>query len=180
MMSLGDKRWRSLRTFAQSGRVLPGLLRRWQSALGSPTAEEVWDEVRDLFLQQMTISNAAYAVLPHMVAGLDRVPVGRRLDYLVDLGASEAARHSPGSPAFPAGLAEPYTAAIEAARPFALGLLGRRMSRANYRWLIGVVCSIHGHPGLADLLFNLDCVGGECPKCGETVYPEEIRGSGYC
>jgi hypothetical protein len=180
MLSLDDKRWRSLKTFSHSGRELPTLIRRWQSAVASPDAEEVWGELRDLFLQQMTITNAAYAVLPHMVAGLARVPAGRRLDYVVDLGVSEAARSSPGSPAVPAGLAESYTAAIAAARPLALGLLGHRMSRANYRWLVGAVCSLHGHARMADVLFNLDSVSGECPGCGETIYPDEIQESGYC
>jgi hypothetical protein len=180
MWSLDDKRWRSLRTFFHSGRTLPGLIRRWQAGLGSPEAEEVWAELRDLFLHQLTITNAAYAVLPYMVAGLERVPVGKRLNYLVDLGVSEAARRNPGSPAFPDGLAEAYKASIEAARPFAIGLLGRRMPRSDYRWLVGVVCSVHGHPRLADLLFNLDCMCGECPKCGEVVYPDETQASGYC
>jgi hypothetical protein len=32
---------------------------------------------------------------------------------------------------------------------------------------------------LGDLLFDLDGLCGECPKCGNLVYADEIQESGY-
>ena len=59
------------------------------------------------------------------------------------------------------------------------GCLALELSKEDFRYLIAVVCVLRGHEGLGELLVHLHTISGSCPKCGESVYPQEIRDSGY-
>lgn len=43
------------------------------------------------------------------------------------------------------------------------------------RYLLAAVAALKAHRKLAAVLQNMDCVCGECPKCGESVYPDELQ-----
>jgi hypothetical protein len=53
------------------------------------------------------------------------------------------------------------------------------LPKEYFRYLIAVICVLRGHEGLGELLLHLHGIAGTCPKCGETVFPQEIRDSGY-
>jgi hypothetical protein len=129
----------------------------------------VWHELRDYFLHQFSITDAAYAVLPHAAAALRRVPADRQLDYLLDLSFVEAARLKPYAPALPADLADAYLAGVRTAQVVAYECLGAGYSKPNFLYLMCCVCNLYGHPALGTMLFHLD-----------VLEPEEVEQSGYC
>jgi len=97
----------------------------------------------------------------------------------VDVGLIESARQQAEAPALPPDLSDAYHAAIARARQLALECLPLDWSKVEFRFLLSIVSNLHGHGVMGDLLFNLDCLCGKCPKCGEFVYPDEIAQSGY-
>jgi hypothetical protein len=125
--------------------------------------------LRDYFLHQFSITDAAYAVLPHAVAGLRGVPVAERTDYLLDLAFIEAARLGPYAPPLPKDLADAYQSAVIGARAIACEGLGAGLSKPDFRYLLCSISALHGHPGLGRMLLHL-----------EALEPEEVTCSGYC
>jgi hypothetical protein len=98
----------------------------------------------------------------------------------MELALIESARQTDGSPPLAPDLADPYHAAVGSARRYALELLSLEWPKIEFRYLMCIVASLHGHGGLGELIFHLDCLCGQCPKCGERfVYPDEIQESGY-
>jgi hypothetical protein len=60
------------------------------------------------------------------------------------------------------------------------GLLASvELSKEEFRYLIAVICVLRGHAGPGELLVNLRVISGSCPKCGASVWPQEIKDSGY-
>jgi hypothetical protein len=98
----------------------------------------------------------------------------------MDVSLIESARQTDeGSPELETDLAESYHAAISQARRLAIGLLSLEWPKIEFRYLLSLLASLHGHGVMGFLVFNLDCLCGRCPKCDELVYPEEIHESGY-
>ena len=56
--------------------------RQW---IGNSNEEPQWSDLWELFLHQCTITDAAYAAVPHVVRELSRVEPRKRFDYLVEL-----------------------------------------------------------------------------------------------
>ena len=50
--------------------------------------------MRESFLYQLTISEIAYAIVPHIVYNIDRLPVNRKVDCILDISFVEGARAS--------------------------------------------------------------------------------------
>ncbi len=59
MLSLDSPRWLELKTFCPSPERLPGLVRRWCEASAQDVAGAICHELRDGFLQQFSITDAA-------------------------------------------------------------------------------------------------------------------------
>jgi len=53
--------------------------------------------------------------------------------------------------------------------------LGVRHDVTETRYLLGAAAALKGHRKLAKVLQDMDCICGECPKCGEAVFPEELQ-----
>ncbi len=49
------------------------------------------------------------------------------------------------------------------------------MDVTNTRYLLAAVAALQGHSKLAKILQDMDCIRGECPRCGESVYPQELQ-----
>ena len=125
------------------------------------------------------ITDAAYAAFPHIVRALNGVAPKKRLNYLADITWINDDRQLPEAPELPKDLAEAYHAAIDQARSLAIECLSVEWEKIEFRHLLSIVASLHGHGFLGSVLFNLDSLSGECPKCGETVYPDTLENSGY-
>jgi hypothetical protein len=179
MLSLDSPRWKSFSTYFGSPEQVPQRLASWRESIGGPDEDLQWSELWEQFLHQFTITDAAYAAVPHVVGDLDRVAPRKRFDYLVELALIEGARQSAGAPELASDLAHPYYTAMAKARHLAVECLSLELPKIEFRYLLSILASLHGHGVLGDLIFHLDCLCGECPKCGEFVYPDEIQGSGY-
>jgi hypothetical protein len=159
---------------------LPSRIKQWSESITGDKDERTYPELCDQFLCQGTITDAAYAVIPYIVQELRRINTDEKLSYLVTVAAVEQARVSDDdAPELPADLKEAYEAAIKTTRGFAVECLKQDWPKIEFRFLMSVIASVHGHGGLGEILFNLDCACGTCPTCDESVYPEEIQESGY-
>ena len=125
------------------------------------------------------ITDAAYAAVPHIVHALSRVAPKNRLDYLTDIVFIDDDRRLPEAPKLPEDLAEVYHAAIGEARRLAIECLSVEWGKIEFRYILSVIATLHGHGFLGSMLFNLDSLSGPCPKCGEEVYPDTLQDSGY-
>ncbi len=178
MLPLDSPRWAEFDTFGDAPRALPGYLARLAAATGTPDEEAAWATVRDAFYCQNCIRpETAFAAIPHAVPSLVRMAPAARLDAIVDVGAIEAARGGLPVPddLFPAE----YAAAVRQCLGLALDLVGTVADRESFRYLLGAVACLSGHYRLGEILYQLDSLAGTCPKCGETVYPDEMKESGY-
>jgi hypothetical protein len=180
MLALDSPRWKLFSTYFGSPEQVPQRLASWRQSIGSPDEESQWSELWEQFLHQFTITDAAYAAVPHVVRELDRVEPRKRFDYLVELALIESARQTDaGAPALASDLADSYHAALTHARRFAVGLLSLEWPKIEFRYLLSILATLQGHGVMGNLLFNLDCLCGNCPSCGECVWPDEIHDSGY-
>jgi hypothetical protein len=182
ILPLDSPRWKSLSTCSGAPEDVPQQIALWAASIGGPKERPEWTNLSNLFLpecRQCMITNAAYAAVPHIVRALNGVALKQRLDYLADVVLIEDDRQQPESPELPQDLAEAYHAAIHQARPLAIECLSCEWEKIEFRYLLSIVASLHGHGFLGSVLFDLDSLSGECPKCGETVYPDTLEKSGY-
>lgn len=181
MFPLDSPDWRQFHTYFGTPEEVPQRLLAWKHSIGSPDEERSWYNLYEQFLHQMTITDAAYAVVPHIVAELHRIEPRKRFDCcLMELAIIESARQSRGSSAkLPPTLAQEYYESIKVARQYAVELLSLSWTKVDFRFVISIVASLHDHGRLGDLIFNLDAICADCPDCGQTIYPELVRDSGY-
>jgi len=171
--------WKSFSVHFGTPEQVPERLASWRESIGGPDEASNWSDLWEQFLHQGTITDAAYAAVPHIVRELERIAPRNRLNYLVEVAEIEAARHETTSPRLPPDLGEAYHAAIAHARQLAVECLSLEWPKIEFRYLLSVLASLHGHGVLGDLIFYLDALCGECEKCGGCVYPEDIQESGY-
>jgi hypothetical protein len=170
MLSLDSPRWRKLKTFCPGAERLPVLLDSWRKAVGSKKAAAIWRELVDYFLHQLSITEAAYAVLPHVVAELPRMQPKEQLLLLLDLSFVEAARLLPHAPRLPKDLSAPYLAGVREARVLACACLTAGLPKPRFLYLLCCLSNLCGHPSLGQIVFKMGM--------GE-VDSEEIVESGY-
>jgi hypothetical protein len=179
VLPLDSPRWADFEVYFGQPRHVPERLGLWRESIGGPAEQRRWAELSEQILHQFTITDAAYVVVPHVVRELHHVPARAQFNYLVDVALVESARQREGAPPLSDEIAASYVAAIHSAKRLAVGLLGLDWPRAEFRHVLSVVASLHGHGAMGDLLFSLDCLCGTCERCGEVVYPEDVRQSGY-
>jgi hypothetical protein len=182
ILPLDSPRWKSLTTYSGAPEDVPRRIASWAASIGGPNEQSEWTNLSNRFLpecRQCLITNAAYAAVPHIVRGLNAVAPKKRLDYLADIVCIDDDRQIPNSPELPQDLAEAYHAAIDQARRFAIECLSLEWGKIEFRFLLSFVATLHGHGFLGSVLFNLDSLSGDCPKCGETVSPDTLENCGY-
>ena len=54
-------------------------------------------------------------------------------------------------------------------------MLTCRHEATEMRYLLAAIAALKGHTALGKVLNDLDCVSGNCPRCGEQVYPQELQ-----
>lgn len=179
MLDLNSPDWKELGTFFGHAETLPGKLRLWQAAIGTESERDLWREIFDLIWHQNTIESACFAVVPHFVEQIGKLSEKRKIESVIDLGFIESARREWSNEDIPPHLLDSYNASISNSRKYAVECLGLASDKIEFRYIFGAVGSLYGHRILADFLFNLDCIGDACPKCGGFVYPSEIQESDY-
>jgi hypothetical protein len=112
-----------------------------------------------------------------MVALAKRLAPEQRFEYLCVIGlvVTHACPEQGASFEIKDYLVEGYRKALTEALPLTCETLASRHEVTETRYLLAAVAALKGHCKLAEVLQDMDCVCGECPKCGESVYPEELQ-----
>lgn len=120
---------------------------------------------------------AAYAAVPYMVALAKHLPSQQRFEYLCVIGlvVTHACPEQGESFAIKDYLVEGYRKALSDALPLICETLASQHDVTKTRYLLAAVAALNGHCKLAEVLQDMDCVCGECSKCGERVYPDELQ-----
>ena len=162
MLSLTEPAWSELQSTYGAGTRVVELLLRAES--GAPFDRWYHDLFQEL-CHQYTVSEAAYAALPHLV-NLARNDGEARKHLLVLAGSCFAFSQLPDAPPIPAGLEEEWYAAARDAIPLLTEVLSMdELSESDLRYLFLSVAAFHGHHSLALALEALD-TESECPNCG--------------
>ncbi len=120
---------------------------------------------------------AAYAAVPYIVDLAQQVLPEQRFDYLTVVGliVTCSCPESGGSCELKDYLDEGYQHALARALPLVAETLVSSHDVTQTRYLLATVAALKGHRKLAAVLQNMDCVCGDCPKCGDSIYPEELQ-----
>ena len=162
MLSLTDSKWSELQsTYGAGTRVAEQLSR---ARHGAPFDHWYHDLFQEL-CHQYTVSQAAYAALPHLV-DLARDNREARKHLLVLAGSCYAFSQLPDAPPIPAGLEKEWHVAAREAIPLLTELLSAGgLTESDLRYLFLSLAAFHGHYSLALALEDLDAEN-QCPHCG--------------
>ena len=172
MLPLDDDRWRTLKAYSGLPKDLPVRIERWTAAVGTEREQASFSELSERFRHQFTITDAAYAAVPHVVANLPRVPLAARIDYFDTLSIVEGARASFEAPECPRSLRAAYSSAIRDARTLAIEALSAQWAPRDFRYLLSAVAGLSGHAPLAELLWNVEA------RC-ECEYLDKLKSGRY-
>jgi hypothetical protein len=179
MLELDSQKWKDFGTYFGKPEDIPRMIKKWENVIGKDSEGELWREVYNCVWHQNTIESAAFAVVPHLVNKLAVVSADRKIEYVIDLGFIEVARREWNDNDIPQILLTDYDLAVKESRKYAVECLDLAPDKITFRYLLGAVSSLYDQTKLGDILFHLDCIADECPKCGEIVYPSEIQESDY-
>lgn len=165
MLDLGSSRWNDLTHANGPAADTPQLLRR----IHAGPSDEDWADLCGTVAHQGSISQAAYAAVPHVIAACEAAPVENRLDYLsfvafVVIGYDKKP--------IPADLRSDYDKSLERARPLARAMLAESFGYSSTIYVIQAWAALSGRivlariiEGLADAEFQL-----RCRQCRRQVY----------
>ncbi len=172
MLPLDSDRWRTLKVYFGLPKDLPVRIKSWAAAIGTDRESAAFTELSQQFLHQFTITDAAYAAVPHVVDNLPRVPLERRIDYFDTLSIVEAARESLEAPECPRYLRTAYASSVRDARALAVAALSAQWEPRQFRYLLSAVAGLCGHSPLAELLWNVEA------RC-DCEYLDKLQSGGY-
>lgn len=120
---------------------------------------------------------ASYAVVPYAVDLARRVKPADRMEYLFFVGLVVIYSCPDSGEAFeiPSFVQADYQAALKLALPLAGETLTADHDQTDTRYLLSTIAALKGHMKLAEVLNHIDCVSGECEKCGVSVFPAELQ-----
>ena len=167
MLSLDDGRWSELQSTYGDGRRVARLL---SDAAAGTQKDEWYDDLFQELCHQYTVSEAAYAAMPHLVVLARQSEIARK-HLLVLIGACYASAQMPNSRPIPEDLApEWHSAAKEAIPLVGNSLTEDGISETDLRYLLSSISALHGYPSLAYVIEGLD-TEIECPNCGALIDP---------
>lgn len=181
LLPLDDERWKNLAhrnwshgkpsDWAPHAPFAPDVLAK---LVASPESSELFSDLWPWLCSEGTAWPAAHAVVPYAVMLASRVPPEKRFEYLffVGLVAHCTASESSGIEPF---LKRDYDEALRLALSLVADTLSVKHNQTETRYLLSTIAALKGHYRLADVLENLDCVHGECSKCGELVWPSLLQ-----
>lgn len=170
MLSLENPMWINLKGNYSTGEHIAELLiRAWNEESVQDWADW-YEEVFQELCHQYTLSEAAYAAVPHLVAiAAERPPV--REDCLLLAGFCYACAELPDAPPIPSELVPAWNAAAFQALALLGQVLGERQpAEARFRNLLAALAALNEHFSLAFVLEALD-TEIECPNCGVFIDP---------
>jgi hypothetical protein len=165
MLSLTSPKWSGLKSNYGNGARVAELL----SLAKSDAPPHTWyDELFQELLHQYTVSEAAYAAVPHLVdIASEREDL--REPLLVLVGGCYTFSQTPEAAPVPAELEGEWHDAARQAIPIMGAVLGKdQPSQSTLRYLFSSLAALNGHYALAVVLEALD-VEVECPNCGALI-----------
>ena len=184
MLALDDPRWKELnhRGWTRGARYdldpqAPFVPEVLANLLENPSDIERFQSLWPYLCSEGTAWAAAFAAVPYTIELARRVSLELRFEYLcfVGLVVMCSCPERGESFAIKPYLAESYQRALAEALPLLAETLICHHDAVQTRYLLSAVAALKGHSQLAGVLEHLDCVCGQCPKCGEYVYPEELQ-----
>lgn len=175
-LTLTSPRWRDLDGVAVE--EVKVLLEEMASTTASDTNEawsKTWSFVADGLIHQGTVSNGAYAALPHLVEAAAALPPGQSADFWVDMGLIVTAEDRPP---VPADLEAGFIAALRLAERAAARSFLTPGTPATLCASLALSCvAFAGHHAAATLWQFFDSRESHvmllCPGCGiDTEIPE--------
>jgi hypothetical protein len=162
MLSLTDPTWSKLQSTYGAGTRVADLLSL--AASGAPF-DRWYHQLFQELCHQYTVSEAAYAALPHLVK-LAKDDAEARKHLLVLAGSCYAFSQLPEASPIPADLEIEWDAAALDAVPLLTEVLSTEgLSESDLRYLLFSLAAVQGHHSLALAIESLDAEI-ECPSCG--------------
>jgi hypothetical protein len=184
LLPLDDPRWRDLdhRNWANGRRSewapdAPFVPDELAKLVENPADIERFRKLWPWLCSENATYAAAYAAVPYMVMLAKRLPPEQRFEYLCVIGlvVADATPEQEGHLGLKDYLLEGYERALGEALPLIAETLTGPHNVTETRYLLAAVAALKGHKKLARVLQDMDAVNGECPKCGEVVWPEELQ-----
>jgi len=166
LLSLNDGRWSELQSTYGDGRRVARLLS--VAAAGTPK-DEWYDDLFQELCHQYTVSEAAYAAMPHLVVLARQSEIARK-----HLARSHwcllCSAQMPNSRPIPktwhqSGIPRPGSHTI-----VGNSLTEDGISETDLRYLLSSITALHGYHSLAYVIEGLD-TEIECPNCGALIDP---------
>lgn len=165
MLALDSTAWSELSHAYGPAVDTPDLLRRIYS---NPSHDD-WSDLYGTVAHQGSISNAAYAAAPHVVAAAEAVPKHERLSYVIFVAFLVLGYDKRP---VPDTLKREYDQSVERARELALELVQLHWDHTEAVYLLQAIAALSGKiavgriiEGLADEEFQLDC-----PVCAQHLF----------
>jgi hypothetical protein len=159
---LTDPTWSKLQSTYGTGTRVAELLSL--AASGAPF-DGWYHELFQELCHQYTVSEAAYAALPHLVT-LARDNKEARTQLLVLAGSCYAFSQLPEASPIPADLEVEWDAAARDTIPLLTEVLSTEgLAESDLRYLLFSLAAVQGHHSLALAIESLDAEI-ECPSCG--------------
>lgn len=169
MLRLNDPRWGELQSNYGTGSSTARLLSR---AIAGDPLDEWYDDLFQELLHQYTLSQVAYAAMPHLVE-ITRQRPDARMHLLVLIGACYAHAADPGVPLIPSEFEmEWHSTPQEALRLICALLAEGQFDEVEMRYLLASLAALHGQPQLSQVIEALD-VEITCPQCGADIDPAQ-------
>lgn len=142
-----------------------------------PERTDLFSDLSEWLCSEGTAWAASYAVVPYAVDFSRRLKPEKRFEYLYFVGLVVQCSCPDMGSAFEVKsfLTSDYQKALELALPLAAESLLDHHDQTETRCLLSTLAALKGHPQIAEVLDNAGCICGECPNCGESVYPDELQ-----
>jgi len=150
LIELNDPKWSELKGNYGDGTRIAELIARAQSGA---SIDEWYEDLFQGLCHQYTVSEAAYAAVPHLVK-IATSPEAPRSELLILLGACYA--DAPDEALIPVEFEEEWHASAKAAIPLLAELLAEPHSEDELRYLLSSLAAFNGYPSLARAIEALD------------------------
>ena len=183
LLPLNDPRWNDLchrdspdgqpSDWAPGAQFVPGAL---EPLAQDPEQTRLWRDLWPCLCSEGTAWAASYAAVPYAIDFARRVAPANRFEYLLFVGLVAHCSCPDSGPSFQIKpyLKRDYEDALRLAIPLLAETLTLKHDQTETRYILSTIAALKGHPKLADVLENIDCICAEC-ECGEMVYPEELQ-----
>ena len=86
MLPIDSPHWNKLTRWTDNGASISDELEMLKAEIHTEHFEDYWTNFRDILICQSDISETAIAVVPHILALLQEIPIPKRLQIVYDIG----------------------------------------------------------------------------------------------